>query len=137
MPSIDPQLTVVATGLISAVAGYLAARRGVKMKQVEKEPEIMGHLNRTVADIIQHYTKALEQEKARHAEHIAEQDEKIFRALARIEQLADAMRSAGLIVPRMNPEALSMRIILAVMALASAMAGSILTLLPAGIKSLR
>lgn len=102
-PSIDPQLTTVATGLISAVAGYLAARLGVKMKEVEKEPEIMKHLDSAVANIIQHYTKALEQEKARHAEHVAEQDAKIYRALARIEQLEDAMRSAGLIVPPHEP----------------------------------
>ena len=102
-PSIDPQLTTIATGLIGAISGYLAARMGLKMKEVEKEPEIMKHLDSAVANIISHYTKALEQEKARHAEHVAEQDAKIYRALARIEQLEDAMRSAGVTVPPHEP----------------------------------
>jgi len=70
-PTIDPQITTIATGLIGAISGYLAARMGVKMKEVEKEPEIMKHLDSAVANIISHYTKALEQEKVRHAEHVA------------------------------------------------------------------
>lgn len=102
-PSIDPQLTTIATGLIGAISGYLAARMGVKKTQIEKEPEIMGHLDKAVKNIIQHYTEALEQEKVRHAEHVAEQDAKIYRALARIEQLEDAMRSAGMTVPPHEP----------------------------------
>ncbi|MFN8996472.1 MAG: hypothetical protein ACK5X3_22785 [Pseudomonadota bacterium] len=102
-PTIDPQLTTIATGLLSAIGGYLAARLGVKLKQVENEPEIMKHLNGAVADIISHYTETLELEKVRHAEHVAEQDAKIYRAVSRIGQLEDAMRSSGMTIPPHKP----------------------------------
>lgn len=98
-PPIDPQLTLIITGLIGAIGGYLTSRMGVKTKRIEKAPELQEHLNKAVADIISHYTKALEQEKARHADHIAEMDEKLDRALARIEQLEDTMRASGMTIP--------------------------------------
>jgi threonine synthase len=100
---IDPQLTLIVTGLISAIGGYFASRLGLKTKRIEKAPELQEHLNRAVADLIAHYTKALEQEKARHADHIAEMDEKLNRALARIEHLEAMMRRAGMVVPA-HPE---------------------------------
>jgi pyruvate/2-oxoglutarate dehydrogenase complex dihydrolipoamide dehydrogenase (E3) component len=102
-PTIDPSLTAIATGLIGAISGYLAHRMGVKMKQVEKEPEIMKHLDNAVANIISHYTETLELEKVRHAEHVAEQDAKIYRAVSRISQLEDAMRSSGMTIPPHKP----------------------------------
>jgi predicted nucleic acid-binding Zn-ribbon protein len=102
-PSLDPQLTLIVTSFITAIVGYAAARVGVKTKRIEKAPEVQEQINRAVSDLITHYTKALEQEKARHADHIAEMDEKLNRALARIEHLEDTMRRAGMVVPT-HPE---------------------------------
>ena len=98
-PALDPQLTLIVTSLISAIGGYFASRLGLKTKRIERAPELQEHLNRAVADLIAHYTRALEQEKARHADHMAEMDEKLDRALARIEHLEDTIRRAGIAVP--------------------------------------
>jgi len=96
---LDPALVTLITGAITAVAGFAAAKVGIRSKQVEKAPEVQDQINKAVAGLISHYTTALEQEKARHADHIQEMDARLDRAVARIEQLVTAMRHGGMEIP--------------------------------------
>lgn len=99
IPTIDPNLVALITGAITAIAGYAVARVGKGTKQVEKAPEVQEQINKAVSGLIAHYTQALEHEKARHADHVQDLEERIERQDARIAQLVAAMRSAGIVVP--------------------------------------
>lgn len=97
--ALDPALVNLITGAITAIAGFAVAKVGIRSKQAEKAPEVQDQINKAVAGLISHYTTALEQEKARHADHIQEMDERLDRAVARIEQLVTAMRHGGMEIP--------------------------------------
>ena len=96
---VDPGLVTLVTAAITAIAGFAAAKVGVRTKSVEKAPEVQEQINKAVTGLIEHYTRALDQEKARHADHMQEMDEKLDRALARIDQLETAMRENGVVIP--------------------------------------
>lgn len=98
-PPMDPALAQIATALIGAVAGFIAAKFGVKAKKAEKQPELQAQINQGVTDLITHYIKALEVEKARYADHLAEMDEKIERMQTRIDHLEQTLRAAGVPIP--------------------------------------
>ncbi len=99
VPTIDPNLVTLITGAITAIAGFAIAKVGKGTKQVEKAPEVQEQINKAVTGLISHYTQALEFEKARHADHVTELEERLERQDARIAQLVAAMRSAGIVVP--------------------------------------
>lgn len=97
--SLDPTLVGLVTAAITAVAGFAVARVTKDTKAVEKAPDVQDQINKAVAGLITHYTQALEQEKARHADHVQELEERLERSEARIEQLMSAMTHAGIAIP--------------------------------------
>lgn len=94
-PPMDPALAQIATALIGAIAGFIAAKLGVKAKKVEAQPGLQAQINQGVTDLINHYIKTLQVEKERYAE----MDEKIERMQARIDHLEQTLRAAGVPVP--------------------------------------
>jgi biopolymer transport protein ExbB/TolQ len=97
--TIDPALVGLVTAAITAAATFAVARVGKDTKTVEKSPDVQDQINKAVAGLITHYSHALQEEKARHADHVQELEDRLKRSEAHIDQLRAALKRAGIAIP--------------------------------------
>ncbi len=101
-PLLDPTIVTLVTNAITAAVTYAVARVTMKTKAVEKAPEVQDQINKAVASLIAHYTKALEEEEARHADHVQEIEQRFDQYEAWREQIMAAMTQAGIAIPALG-----------------------------------
>lgn len=100
--AVAPEIIGLVTAAITGAVTYAVAKVNGRAKRDEVEAEkaldVQEQINKAVAGLIDHYTTALAQEKARHADHVQELEDRIEGLVREVGSLRKALRDGGIII---------------------------------------